>query len=671
MPVCRSTIEGVTPQLEATLAGLPDAPRRLPDARRARGRALRRQGPEPARRASAATGRSRRPAAGPARSTGSARRSTASPTSSTRSRIRSARRSSSRPTSSSATSRASTSASRTTRATPTSGSRSARTSRASSGRGSSATDGSRYFGPYASASSVDEAMNLIRRLFPFRTCTIDIREGERALRRPCLLYHIKRCQGPCIEADREGGLPGRHRPGRALPRGPPGDARPRAPARRWRRPPRQTEYERAAVLRDKVRAIERTMEDQKMAAFARTEARRPGPCPVGRPGGGPGLRGPRREADRPRRLPPRGAGRRRRRRGAGRLRPPVLRPLHVRAAGRPRPDAAGRAGRPRGVPGRPARAPRSACRSRERGEKRRLVELAARNAADYARPASRRAGWPTRARRWPRSRSWRRRSAWPAPPLRIECYDISTIQGAGDGRQHGRLRGRQAAQRRLPALPDQGASPARTTSPATPRCSGGACTGRGPGEEGSAEELRWALPDLIVVDGGKGQLGGRRRRASTSSASTTSRSPAWPRSARSSSCPAGRSRSCCRRRRRPSTSCSGSATRRTASRSRTTATCAARRRSVGAFDDLPGVGPRASGRSCGRSARPSGSARRRSSRSRPCPGSGPSLAERIKAHLEAGGDGAGGPAAAADRASADPRPGRRPDRAVRRSGGQG
>ena len=43
-------------------------------------------------------------------------------------------------------------------------------------------------------------MNLVRRLFPFRTCTIDIREGVRALQRPCLLYHIKRCQGPCIEA---------------------------------------------------------------------------------------------------------------------------------------------------------------------------------------------------------------------------------------------------------------------------------------------------------------------------------------------------------------------------------------------------------------------------------------------------------------------------------------
>ncbi|HYC07539.1 MAG TPA: GIY-YIG nuclease family protein, partial [Candidatus Binatia bacterium] len=61
-------------------------------------------------------------------------------------------------------------------------------------------DGSRYFGPYASATSVDESMNLVRRLFPFRTCTIDIKDGQRALQRPCLLYHIKRCQGPCIEA---------------------------------------------------------------------------------------------------------------------------------------------------------------------------------------------------------------------------------------------------------------------------------------------------------------------------------------------------------------------------------------------------------------------------------------------------------------------------------------
>ena len=131
-------------------------------------------------------------------------------------------------------------------------------------------DGSRYFGPYASASSVDESMNLVRRLFPFRTCTIEIREGERALARPCLLYHIKRCQGPCIEAvsKAEYGaqisqielfLEGRQ------------ESVVQALTAEMRAASERTDYERAAGLRDKIRAIERTMESQKMAAFARTE----------------------------------------------------------------------------------------------------------------------------------------------------------------------------------------------------------------------------------------------------------------------------------------------------------------------------------------------------------------------------------------------------------------
>src|SRR5437762_9264121 len=131
-------------------------------------------------------------------------------------------------------------------------------------------DGSRYFGPYASASSVDEAMNLVRRLFPFRTCTIDIRDGVRALQRPCLLYHIKRCQGPCIQAISKDDyradiaqvelfLEGRR------------ESLVRALGREMHSAAEKTEYERAGAIRDKVRAIERTMESQKMAAFARTE----------------------------------------------------------------------------------------------------------------------------------------------------------------------------------------------------------------------------------------------------------------------------------------------------------------------------------------------------------------------------------------------------------------
>ena len=131
-------------------------------------------------------------------------------------------------------------------------------------------DGSRYFGPYASASSVDEAMNLIRRIFPFRTCSLDIHEGRKAIERPCLLYHIKRCQAPCVGyATRAEYRADIEQIERFL------EGRQETVARELRRLMEEaseaTEYERAAALRDKVKAIERTMESQKMAAHSSTE----------------------------------------------------------------------------------------------------------------------------------------------------------------------------------------------------------------------------------------------------------------------------------------------------------------------------------------------------------------------------------------------------------------
>ena len=52
-------------------------------------------------------------------------------------------------------------------------------------------DGSKYFGPYTNVTAVHESLKLLRRLFPLRTCR---RLGER----PCLEYHIKRCLAPCV-----------------------------------------------------------------------------------------------------------------------------------------------------------------------------------------------------------------------------------------------------------------------------------------------------------------------------------------------------------------------------------------------------------------------------------------------------------------------------------------
>ncbi len=59
-----------------------------------------------------------------------------------------------------------------------------------------AKDGSKYFGPYTNGTAVYETINLINKIFPLRTCKLAIREnGEKV--RPCLNYHIKKCLGPC------------------------------------------------------------------------------------------------------------------------------------------------------------------------------------------------------------------------------------------------------------------------------------------------------------------------------------------------------------------------------------------------------------------------------------------------------------------------------------------
>jgi excinuclease ABC subunit C len=56
-------------------------------------------------------------------------------------------------------------------------------------------DGARYFGPYTNAHGLRELIDLVRLVFPLRTCPEPI-DGRR--RRPCLQYHIKRCLAPCV-----------------------------------------------------------------------------------------------------------------------------------------------------------------------------------------------------------------------------------------------------------------------------------------------------------------------------------------------------------------------------------------------------------------------------------------------------------------------------------------
>ena len=60
-------------------------------------------------------------------------------------------------------------------------------------------DGSKYFGPFTSARSVRTTMNLLKKLFPYRSCTKTITGKDE---RPCLDFHINRCVGPCIGASK-------------------------------------------------------------------------------------------------------------------------------------------------------------------------------------------------------------------------------------------------------------------------------------------------------------------------------------------------------------------------------------------------------------------------------------------------------------------------------------
>lgn len=58
-------------------------------------------------------------------------------------------------------------------------------------------DGSKYFGPYTNVAAVNDTLDIIRDMYPIRTCNIDIDRAIKNRIRPCLNYHIKKCVGPC------------------------------------------------------------------------------------------------------------------------------------------------------------------------------------------------------------------------------------------------------------------------------------------------------------------------------------------------------------------------------------------------------------------------------------------------------------------------------------------
>ena len=125
-----------------------------------------------------------------------------------------------------------------------------------------ARDGGRYFGPYTSAYNVRLTLEALRHIFPYLTCNRDITgKDERA----CLYFHIGRCNGPCIGAVNRDEyramvqgladfLSGNTEPALTTLRGQMTDA-----AENWY-------FERAARLRDQIKAAEQLVERQKVVS---------------------------------------------------------------------------------------------------------------------------------------------------------------------------------------------------------------------------------------------------------------------------------------------------------------------------------------------------------------------------------------------------------------------
>ncbi|MBU3154233.1 excinuclease ABC subunit UvrC [Clostridium estertheticum] len=125
-----------------------------------------------------------------------------------------------------------------------------------------ANDGGRYFGPYTDSAAVYSTIELIKQIFPLRTCRRNIKEGV-LYDRPCLNYHIGLCKAPCtgyISKEEYGKiikgaldlLTGKDKSIKE-------DLR-----NKMESASEVLEFEKAAMLRDKIMAIEKINEKQKI-----------------------------------------------------------------------------------------------------------------------------------------------------------------------------------------------------------------------------------------------------------------------------------------------------------------------------------------------------------------------------------------------------------------------
>ncbi|MFC1932901.1 excinuclease ABC subunit UvrC [Chloroflexota bacterium] len=128
-------------------------------------------------------------------------------------------------------------------------------------------NGGHYFGPFASAKSVRQTLKVLKGIFPFRSCSRTITGNDP---RPCLDYYIHRCLAPCIGAVSKQEynevikqiilfLEGKQ------------ETVVKELENKMKKAAEALDFEKAALIRDKIQAIDRVIEGQRIAATVRGE----------------------------------------------------------------------------------------------------------------------------------------------------------------------------------------------------------------------------------------------------------------------------------------------------------------------------------------------------------------------------------------------------------------
>ena len=400
-------------------------------------------------------------------------------------------------------------------------------------------DGNRYFGPYTNSGAVDATLDLLNKLFSFRTCRYDAsnwappREGEppagwkqKLLARPCTQYYIHRCIAPCVAyATREEYdvvirqvilfLEGKH------------EEVVKSLQERMQKASEELNFEEAARIRDRIKAVEQVLEkqriihtegqdDQDVIALASSEDETCAQVFFFRSGKLVGreffiLQGTRDSSP-------------------GEVMSSFLQQFYESSPHVPAEIIAEVEPDDRAVMLQWLKEKRGASVTMtvpKRGEKLRLVEMVKQNAKEVL--EQQRIKWLTDSQKTQLALEELQEALnLAAPPQRIECYDISNTQGTNSVGamvvfEAGRPKNSEYRRFKIKSVegPDDFASHQEVLRRRFRAASGKAAqasardevegssgedgTGDGAGQDVQLQH-DWAMPDLIIIDGGKGQL---------------------------------------------------------------------------------------------------------------------------------------------------------------------